>query len=257
MEITDHMVLFYFHKSEEMYEIERIQRFLQALAAKGYYVFADIESAALEPLWHEWTRDSADEAQVPAPWQAGVSPQALTMVEQFCAERQKFLMLQGYAVSTEVYSTGGRKLLGGFAWNLGFAEEQGMVYLGYLRHHFTVIADEWEAYAHLLEVIRLTYDLWHPLYGYTIDPRGGERDTPREEILAHTISYLYDINLFGPEIVEKLGRERVESAPAQIITSLDDGGLMLVPCENLLPDFLQYSYSQVAEHLGLAAPGIS
>jgi hypothetical protein len=80
------------------------------------------------------------------------------------------------------------------------------------------------------------------------------KDTPREEILAHKISYLYDINLFGPEIVDALGRERVLSAPAQIVTLLDDGGVMLVPSENILPGFTQYDYSQVAKKLGLMAP---
>jgi hypothetical protein len=55
-----------------------------------------------------------------------------------------------------------------------------------LRHHFTVREEEWEAYAHLLEVIQMLYHIWRPLYGYALDPRGGERETPREETLTES-----------------------------------------------------------------------
>jgi hypothetical protein len=234
MENTDHTILFYLSNSAEIYDFDRVERLLQALAKKGYYMFVD--------------------AETPTSLQAGVSPQALSEVRQFCAERQGFFMLQGFAVATEIYSKSGRRLLNGFEWSLGFDEEQGAVFINYLRHHFTVLEDEWEAYPHWLEIVQLIYNIWHPIYGYSIDPRGGVKDTPREEILAHKISYLYDINLFGPEIVDALGRERVLSAPAQIVTLLDDGGVMLVPSENILPGFTQYDYSQVAKKLGLMAP---
>jgi hypothetical protein len=184
-------------------------------------VLADSESETLWPLWHEWTVASADGTQVPSPVRAGVSLEALSEVEQFCTEKREFLTLQGFSVATEVKSQRGRRLLNGFEWSLGFDEEQGIVSIGYLRQHFTILADEWEAYAHWSEVVQLIYRTWHPIYGYALDPRGGERDTPRKAILAHQISYLYDINLFGPQIVEALDRDRVESAPAQIVTPLD------------------------------------
>ncbi|HEU5382348.1 MAG TPA: hypothetical protein VFV38_43600 [Ktedonobacteraceae bacterium] len=254
MEITDHVVLFYLHDGAEVYQLEKMQHFLHVLAAKGYYIFAEAESEKLWPLWHEWVASCAEGIEVTSPLQAGVSPQALSEVEQLCRERQDGLRLQGFSVATKVYSKEGRKLLNGFEWFLGFDKEEGVVYIAYLRQRFARFKDEWEAFPHWLEIVQLIYSTWHPIYGYVIDPRGGVRETSRDEVLAHKISYLYDINLFGPDIVEELGRERVESAPAQIVTSLDDGGIMLVPCENLLPDFYQYNYTSVAEHLGLANP---
>lgn len=188
--------------------------------------------------------------------QAGVSSQALTAADQFCANQPKRLTLQGIAVATVITSQSGKRLLNGFEWSLGFDVDQGIIYLAYSRHHFTVGQDEWQAYAHWLAVIQDVYGIVHPIYGYALDPRGGERDTPRDAMLAHAIPYLYEINLFGPEIVAAIGRTLVESAPAQILTPLDDGGILLVPCENLLPEFPRYDYQHVAAHLGLASPAM-
>ena len=250
MKITDYLMLFCLRDNGEVYDFERMQRLLQALAAKGYYISAVAEDEKVWPLWNEWTAASAE---APSPMQAGVSPQAWSEVKQFCTEKQESLQLLGYSVANQLYGKNGKKLFSGFGWSLGFDEDEGVVYIAYLRHHFTFLLDEGE-YTYWLGIIQSVYNIWHPIYGYTTD--GEERTAPREEIVARKISYLYDINLFGPEIVEALGRERVESTPAQIVTPLDDGGVMLVPCENLLPGFTQYSYAQVAQHLGLT-PGRS
>jgi hypothetical protein len=253
MDIADHIVVFYLHDRDAIYDFERIQRVLQTLATKGFYVFANAESEKIWPLWCERTR-SEEVTEVQESLQAGVSSLALSEAKQFCATKALFCALQGVAIAPEVYSKNGKRLLCGFEWGLGFDREQGVVYISYLRHYFTAGRDEWEAYHFFLEMTRLIYTIWHPMYGYTLDMRGGEAETPRDEILAYKISYLYEINLYGPQIVEMIGRERVESAPAQIVTPLDDGGILLVPCENLLPDFYRYSYSAAARHLGLVPP---
>lgn len=254
MEIADHILLFYLREREAVYDFERIQRLLQALAAQGHSVCADVEGNALYLLLRDWIGVCARGTEAPSPIPAGVSPQAWSEAEQFCSARQPSLNLTGFAVATTVSSTSGRNLLNGFEWSLGLHEESGAVSLAYLRHHFTMLDEAWRAYNYWLEVVQMLYTVWHPLYGYTLDMFGGARDTPREAILAHQISFLYDLNLFGPELVEALGRERVVSAPAQRVIPLDDGGVLLIPCENLLPDFFEYNYTQVAQHLRLAAP---
>src|ERR1051326_3206028 len=74
--------------------------------------------------------------------------------------------------------------------------------------------------------------------------QGEERTAPREAILAHRISFLYELNLFGPEIVEALGRARVASAPAQRVIPLDDEGVLLWrqnPCRSGGKRFGRYS----------------
>ena len=40
---------------------------------------------------------------------------------------------------------------------------------------------------------------------------------------------LDEINLFGPEIVKKIGRNRLSAIEAHIIEDLDDGGMLIIP----------------------------
>jgi hypothetical protein len=69
-----------------------------------------------------------------------------------------------------------------------------------------------------------------------------------------TVDTLYFINLFGPELVNKLGRDRLLSAPAWKIEELDDGGIFLVPTEHIAVSGGGYSLLRVARHLGMETP---
>lgn len=252
MEISDQVILFYLRSESEIHRAEQIQQLLYTIASKGYYIYTEAEEEMIPPIWKEWISPPPD---IVSPLQASVSPEALTMIEHFCTEKQDTCRLQALFVTGDARSRNGARLLNGFEWSLSFDAEEKIIYVAYNLHRFASLNDEWEAFPRWLEVIQLIYKLLHPLYGYETDMMGGEYQTPQEEILAQKISYLYWLNLFGPEIIEKLGRERVESTSAQLKIPLDDGGVMLLPYVNFLPDFYQFSYTQVAEHLGLADPG--
>ena len=67
-------------------------------------------------------------------------------------------------------------------------------------------------YNEFLETLQLFYDVWHPIYGF----QEGTSDEPypsREEALALNIYWLYELNIFGPEIVARLGRDKVLKSP--------------------------------------------
>jgi hypothetical protein len=108
MEITDHIMLLYLHERRVLCDFERIQRLLQVLGAKGYAVLADAESEPFWLRWREWSTAVATGTEGAEPMFTGFSPQAVSAVEQFCAKRQLFLMLQEFAVAIIVASRSGK-----------------------------------------------------------------------------------------------------------------------------------------------------
>ncbi len=62
-------------------------------------------------------------------------------------------------------------------------------------------------YEQFLQALSLTYQVYHPFYGFQISMLAESRPaTTQEEALAQKIEWLYDINVFGPELVEKLAK---------------------------------------------------
>jgi hypothetical protein len=73
--------------------------------------------------------------------------------------------------------------------------------------------------------------------------------------------WLYRINLFGPEYVAKLGRERLLNTPAWQVKELDDGGILVATIPYMEagvkePGAAAYDWGKAAQHLGLAEPRI-
>ena len=257
MQIVDEVLIMHLRNSEVLYDANRIESFLQALAAKEYYICSEAEDTTYSPLWGKWSAALNSGTDLPAPLHAGISEQAIADVTLFCSEKKDQLILHGFSVATDIFSSSKVRLFTGFEWRLGFIPEQAIVYIGYGRWHFTLRQDGWQAYELWLAIIQLIYHHWHPIYGYLSDAMGGERETAYEDILAKKITYLYFLNLLSPEIVEAIGRERIATVVAQRVIPLDDGGVMIIPIDNLLPDFYHYNYMRVAEHLGLKSPGLT
>jgi hypothetical protein len=102
-------------------------------------------------------------------------------------------------------------------------------------------------YAHWLELLELAYRIWQPLYGYEPAPCWPETSLAHARALQP--QYLYQYNYFGPELVEKLGRERVLQAPAWHVKRFGDGGVLVIPNE-------MYSGEGRADHLSAVAQAI-
>ncbi|HEX4203421.1 MAG TPA: hypothetical protein VHZ51_04330 [Ktedonobacteraceae bacterium] len=101
-------------------------------------------------------------------------------------------------------------------------------------------------------MVQLVYSIWHSIYGYQDDPTGDL--TSLEAVRGLDITWLYEINLFGPEIVDQFGRERVLSTPAWLVKTLDDGGVLLVPIlvrQDGSDEDYRFSFDEAAQYLGL------
>ena len=109
-----------------------------------------------------------------------------------------------------------------------------------------------ENYQTLLKILKETYALWHSPYIFQVSGEEGKGNANFDvkRLDDSEITWLYDINIYGPELVAKIGREKLLSAPAWIVEELEDGGMLLVPEEHISLTTV-HRLEEVAQHLGL------
>lgn len=73
--------------------------------------------------------------------------------------------------------------------------------------------------------------------------------TTEDGVEAGRVEELYWLQIFTPEMVDFLGEDVIQSAPAWRIETLDDGAVLLVSYEN--PMFIGDDYFDLLEHLSL------
>jgi hypothetical protein len=100
-----------------------------------------------------------------------------------------------------------------------------------------------------LDIGKRLYEILRPTFGW-IDFDYGLRTT-HEDIEALELPTLYWANFFGPAYVDKIGRDKILSAPAWAIEELPDGGLLyvLASCPGLADDHV--SVESVKAHFGI------
>jgi hypothetical protein len=244
-------IFFYLHNPEEIHQAEKVQRLLQEIAAQDYYLVTDTEWEQTSAIWRAFLQSSSDggsSGSSARTFQAGVSPLSQEQAEHFYTEKRQMCFLRAFSASPD----GPMK---GFTFDLRLDAEEGAVYISFDEDRFDRSTEEVVMYDRWLEMVRMIYTIWHPIYGYQLDHMGVMPYTPKEDIRAFNITRLYDLNLFGPELVQQLGRERIESAPAQKILPLDDGGIILLPKIYFYPPpnrDVYYDPEKVAAHLSLS-----
>ncbi|MBA3822706.1 MAG: hypothetical protein H0X24_02235 [Ktedonobacterales bacterium] len=106
-------------------------------------------------------------------------------------------------------------------------------------------------YERFLEFVTLVYGTWPPLYGYL----SADAAWDQEEVRALQANSLCELTLFGPEYVNKIGRDKFHAAHVWRKMSMKDGGYILD-----MGSFAQYTQPnmdvhphEVADLLGLDA----
>ncbi len=107
-------------------------------------------------------------------------------------------------------------------------------------------------YERFIEFITLVYQFWPLLYGYMSDGPSWEID----EIRNLEVDALYELTIFGPEYVAKIGREKFNTLHAWRTLRMEDGGYIVAvgvyarSCGLTLPTYPK----AVAQELGLDSP---
>lgn len=227
----------YTRRKEEIYDPGKFQQLVEGLAALNFYVALPAEVEDRSTLTT-----------------AGVSPRLQEVMQHAQSLTKSEWLIQAHSLDHSPPSDGFFFRIRNLDLDEEEEEQFSTLDIDYLTRLFDESTNGLAMYEHFLEAIRLIYEVYHPIYGYELDARDDREPTTKEEMLALQIHTLYDINLFGPELVEKLGRQRVESTQAEKVIPLDDGGIMLVPRIFFYSDFRRYDSQKIATHLGLSYP---
>jgi hypothetical protein len=250
--------IFYFLRThEEVYNAKTIEQLLRKLVVQGYLLTIHREYAEISKIrWGilhdyvvpppDWTDLAPERTFVP-----GISRQLRQEITHFCEEQPENISFAAYATARSGIGKGFE-----FDVHLSSRSNLTVIVLTFSDFHFTHLKGGNLLYEQWLEgIVRMIYKIWHPIYAYEFDHRNGIfNPTEPDEVYALKVTRLYETNLFGPELVRKFGRHRLETAPAQKVIPLDDGGMMIIPGTSFDPTSLQDSWIKVARHLGLAIP---
>lgn len=240
--MDDFSILTYLHTSEEFYNKERLRAFVEGLAARGHFVAGE-DWEEVGQIWKATLNGESPQAGSPdseSVFIPTVSSVLLDDIEAFVERRSKRL-------SIAIFSTAHGNDLQAFEASIDLEPEEDIISMSMLAR-----SDVLAPFLHWLDILQFTYETWHPLYSYK---EGGVEETTYEDALAGNVTLLYEINLLNRDMVEKLGRERVMSAPAWRVTALADGSVFLIPqlIHNGGRDAdYAYNIEEVAIHLGLS-----
>ncbi len=244
----DWLITNYLRNGHECYETSRLHIFLHTLKAKGYYVYGsddwdDVMSVRMRILYGARAPLSASAAKIDPEslFIPTISQTLVDEVDEFIRDKKEELDIWIHAASKDE----DRK---DFECKFSLHPVDGTVYItvgDYYEFHY---------YNEFLETFQLFYDIWHPIYGFKEDGTGDDPYISREEALALDIPWLYELNLFGPEIVAKLGREKVLKSPAWRVHKFDDGGVLIVPAlyvSGRPHEEYKFSREEVGDYLSL------
>ncbi len=236
-----------FHSVEgkdSFYQPDRWQQFLQSLATRNSYLASERQEEVSE-AWHRYRSqgDSSPESDQPEPAHLFV-PGISAELEQ---EGERFLQGEQDELSIAVYSTVREGALRGVDYRITFYPQE-----AFIRAVMDDIYPSSQPYRGFLELLVTLYNSWHPFFGYRDD---GTKPAPDlAAVREGTIAWLYDINIWGPQLVEHLGSERVLNTPAWYLKQLDDDGVLLAP-QFYYSDGQDQEYAftgdEAAAHLGL------
>jgi hypothetical protein len=223
----------YPRQREELRDESSASAWLAAIAEQGYYV-----SSESDPFADRWAEALRTRSVSP-----GVSSSAQENVRLFCTGKSDMLGCKAYSL-TEDFTVG-----------VDLSYPDSFIFLSCDDGYFTFGGETGQhKYELFLDLVEATYRVWHPIYSFLGEASGVLPYTSREEALALEPRWLYDINVFGPEYVRHLGRERLLNAPAWKVKELADGGVLLVPAPYVEIDWHHpspYQRPDVAQYLGI------
>ncbi len=97
----------------------------------------------------------------------------------------------------------------------------------------------------MLNISKCVYDFLYPFYGYADSEN---EHLENEELISKKIKHIYWANFFSPELVQKIGKEKLLSAPCWKVEELRDGCILIVLSPTIY--YKDEIREEVERHLG-------
>jgi hypothetical protein len=252
MTVPNNWVLYYMHEKEELYDLELLKQFFIRLSERNCYVASESEIASLA-VWRKYLvnapafvqkrkgRKPFDEVL-----KLGVSEEVSRQTLVYVEERQEQL-------TVAIRSIARSSLVRGFEFTVTLAPAEGYILLSVEQERFfRPTLDGLAKYRYWIRVLEEVYACWHPLYAHEFTHQGQPSVNPSwEDVHELKIPALYGLNIYGPELVQQMDKERLLEAPAWLVKELEGSGCLLVPIDQYgLSASSSYTYDDVAKYLG-------
>lgn len=251
MTVPNSWILCYVREKEDLRQQEKVLQFFHMLAKHNCFVASTLEMATTT-IWKRFVAevpidsDTDDKDPFASMLQSGVSPHVQQETRVYVAECQEQLTVEARLMARS-------KLLHGFEFAVTLAPAEGTLLLSVNHERFFLRGQAGiMKFRYWVKLLQEIYTYWHPMFMHEFSHQDPPSINPSwEEVHACNISALYNLNVFSPELVNKLGREKLVQAPAWMIEALDGQGILLIPTDvyGLIPD-ISHSFDAVAKHLG-------
>ncbi len=256
MTVPNSWILCYVREKEELRQREKIRQFFHKLAKHNCYI-ASTQEIGTTAIWRRFAagvliaEDSDDAEPFATALQPGISEQVEQEIEVYVSELQEQLTVEARLMARS-------QLLRGFEFTVTLAPDDGALFLSVNHERFfrpgQAAIMKFRYWVKLLQEI---YAYWHPIFMHEFTHQSTPPLNPTwEEVNALKIPALYTFNIFGPELASKIGLERLDQAPAWMMETLDDQGVLLIPTDiyRLTPE-QSYSFNAAARYLGFPEQG--
>lgn len=252
MTVPHAWVLCYVREKDELRQQEKVLQFFQKLAQHNCLLSSTLEIGTAA-IWRRFVVEAPgdeeltdEQASFAFALQPGVSEYVEHETRVYVAECQEQLTVEARLIARS-------KLLRGFEFAVTLAPDDGAIIFSVDHERFFHRGEAGVLkFRYWTKLLQEVYAYWHPLFMHEFTHQGPPSLNPTwEDARALRIPALYTLNIFSPELVKQLGQEKLEQAPAWIMETLRDGGVLLIPEDiyGLLPD-LSHSLASVARHLG-------
>lgn len=251
MTVPNSWILCHVREKEELRQQEKVLQFFHKLAKHNCYVASTLE-VGTRVIWERFITkipidsDTNDEESFAWELQSGVSELAQQETCTYVAERQEQLTVEARLMVDTV-------LLRGFEFAITFVPADGTLLLSVNHERFFCRGQAGiMKFRYWVKLLQEIYAYWRPIFMYEFTHQGPPSINPDwEAVREFNIPALYTFNVFSPELVNKLGQEKLAQAPAWIIELLDDQGVLLIPTDVYgLTSEMSHAFDVVAKHLG-------
>lgn len=217
-------ILMHYHLPEKRSLRDRttIERFLSEITGQGYSLATFTYPGNL--AWLAQTSLSIETGGSASP-PSVLSPALQNDLELFASGKNPSLWVLAFPGKQETH-------VNYFKCGIAFQDSLPTISLVMRLETIAFAASEEEStrvFEQWLALFQKAYTIWQPLYAHSLVFGLKWPEPALADLESGHVPYLYEINFFGPKLVEGIGKERLLSAPVWRTQRLADGGVLLVP----------------------------